>query len=255
MKILINGFWGKMGQKIYFVSKNFADANVIFGVDTKEKIAENKEEIFDDIKILHDIFEAQKCDVVIDVSHKSALENVLDFCTKKEIPLVIATTGHSDEQVKKIKKASRKVAIFKSSNLSVGVWHFMNLITRATEKLKDFDIEIAEIHHNSKVDSPSGTAKTMFDAVKSVRKNATMVTGRNGSTKGRNFEDIGVHSIRGGGVSGEHSIYFLSQNEEIKISHRANGTDEFAKGAILASKFILAQKSGLFGMKNLLKGE
>lgn len=255
MKILINGFWGKMGQKIYFISKDFADAEVILGVDTKEKIAENKEEIFDDVKILSDIFEAENCDVVIDVSHKNAIEKVLDFCTQKKVPLVIATTGHSEHQMKKIKQASKKVPIFKSNNLSIGVWHFMNLITRATKKLKNFDIEIAEIHHNSKVDSPSGTAKSMFDAVKTVRKNATMVTGRNGSTMGRKIDDIGIHSIRGGGVSGEHSIYFLSQNEEIKISHRAANADEFAKGALLAAKFILAQKDGFFGMKNLLKGE
>lgn len=250
MKILINGFFGKMGQKVYALSKNYDDIEVVCGVDNQDKISAMQKEI-QGVTILSNISLAKGCDVVIDFSHSLALESVLEFCTTNHTPLVIATTGHTKQQQDEIVRASHFIPIFKASNLSVGVWHFMNIIKKAVEKLSDFDIEIIETHHASKVDSPSGTAKTMFDTVKSVRKNAKMIAGRNENSNRRQKDDVGVHSIRGGGVCGEHSIVFLSQNEEIKISHRASCTDEFAKGALIASKFILAKKNGLFDMKSL----
>ena len=250
MKTLINGFYGKMGQKVYTLSKIFDDIEVVYGVDNQEKIVGSKKS-FDDVEIISDISHGKECDVVIDFSHPFAIEGILNFCVANHKPLVIATTGHTKIQEDEIVRASHFIPIFKASNLSVGVWHFMNIIKKAVEKLSDFDIEIIETHHAFKVDSPSGTAKTMFDTVKSVRKNARMVLGRNELSPKRQKDDVGVHSIRGGGVCGEHSIVFLSQNEEIKITHFASCTDEFAKGALIASKFILAQKSGLFDMKSL----
>lgn len=250
MKILINGFYGKMGQKVYTLSKNFDDIEVVYGVDNQEKIVGSKKS-FDDVEIISDISHGKECDVVIDFSHPFTIEGILNFCVANHKPLVIATTGHTKIQEDEIVRASHFIPIFKASNLSIGVWHFMNIIKKAVEKLSDFDIEIIETHHAFKVDSPSGTAKTMFDTVKSVRKNARMVLGRNELSPKRQKDDVGVHSIRGGGVCGEHSIVFLSQNEEIKITHFASCTDEFAKGALIASKFILAQKSGLFDMKSL----
>lgn len=239
-----------MGQKVYCLSKNFDDIEVVYGVDSQEKIVASKIK-FDDVKLLSDISHGKGCDVVIDFSHPVALKSVLDFCVTNHIPLVIATTGHSKQQEDEIVRASHFIPIFKASNLSIGVWHFMNIIKKAVEKLSDFDIEIVETHHAFKVDSPSGTAKTMFDTVHSVRKNARMVAGRNEHSPKRQRDDVGIHSIRGGGVCGEHSIIFLSQNEEIKITHFASCTDEFAKGALIAGKFILAQKNGLFDMKSL----
>jgi len=252
LNILINGFFGKMGQKVYTLSKKYDDIKVVFGVDKDDKITTSKAD-FDDVKILNNITLAKDCDVVIDFSHPLAIGSVLNFCVKNHTPLVVATTGHTKQQEEEIARASNYIPIFKASNLSVSVSHFMNIIKQAVENLTDFDIEIVETHHALKVDSPSGTAKTMFDTVKSVRKNARMIVGRNELSPRRQKDDVGVHSIRGGGVCGEHSIIFLSQNEEIKISHFASCTDEFARGAILASKFISAQKSGLFDMKSLLK--
>lgn len=239
-----------MGQKVYAISKKFEDIEVVCGVDTLEKITSSQ---IDDksVKVLSNIFLVKDCDVVIDFSKPNSIENVLNFCVSNHTPLVIATTGHSKQQEEDIKTASQFIPIFKSSNLSVSVWHFMNLIKQAVLCYEDFDIEIVETHHSFKVDSPSGTAKKMFDTVKSVRKNAKMVAGRNELSTVRQKNDVGVHSIRGGGVCGEHGIIFLSDNEEIKISHFASCTDEFAKGAILASKFILAQKNGLFDMESL----
>ncbi|NCB48452.1 MAG: 4-hydroxy-tetrahydrodipicolinate reductase [Clostridia bacterium] len=252
MKILINGFLGKMGQKVYALSKKFDDVEVVYGVDSEEKIV-NSKNIFENVELLSDISKGKNCDVVIDFSHSSATESVLNFCVFNHKPLVVATTGHTKLQEEGIVRASHLVPIFKASNLSVSVWNFMKLIRQATTYFEDFDIEIIEKHHAFKVDSPSGTAKTMFDTVKSVRKNAKMIAGRNENSPTRQRDDVGVHSIRGGGVCGEHSIIFLSQNEEIKITHFASCTDEFAKGALIASKFILAQKSGLFDMKSLFK--
>jgi 4-hydroxy-tetrahydrodipicolinate reductase len=282
MKILINGFCGKMGQQLFDICEKFDDTQVVCGVDTKEKIeqfcpknssvklkllssddlldAKNTSEMpeFFGKEILSydskNCFLPKKfCDVAIDFSHSKALNGILQFCLKTGTPLVIATTGHTDEQEESIVRASVTIPIFKSRNLSFGVWHFLNLVGQATKSLKDFDIEIVETHHSTKVDSPSGTARAMFDEVKKIRKNAKMVQGRSAESLKRNKFDVGVHSVRGGGVCGEHCILFLSQNEEISICHRANNKEEFARGAIFAGKFLCTKKCGLFEMKDLFE--
>lgn len=239
-----------MGQKLYALSKKYDDIKVVCGVDTLEKIGE----ICDcqNVQVFSDIFQtSNNFDVVVDFSSASATKNILEFCVLKKIPLVIATTGHTKEQEAEIERASKIVPIMKSGNFSHGVWQFINIVKYATKNLSDFDIEIIETHHACKIDSPSGTAKTMFDTIKSVRSNAKMVAGRNENSSPREKNDVGVHSIRGGYVFGEHSVMYFSENDTITISHSASSSEEFAKGALHACKFVLAQKCGLFGVKDL----
>ncbi len=236
--IIISGICGKMGKYVYKSAKE-QNLNVVCGVDktTDDEIICPVYSSFDPI--------GQNTDVVIDFSSPSNLVGLLDFCVKAKTPLVICTTGYSPEEEKEISKAAEIIPILKMSNTALGVSLFIKTVTEIAEKLPDYDIEILETHHNEKKDSPSGTAKKIIDSLLKVRQNADIVYGRKGFGVRRGGE-IGVHSVRGGSVTGEHTIFFFGKNDYISITHTALDKKLFSDGAIEAARFITKKPKGLY---------
>lgn len=250
MKILINGICGKMGRILYqFVISSCKDVVVSEGVDLPKNIKQFSCD-FKNVKLYSDLKSSLDCDVVVDFSIASSLDGVLDFCKSKHIPLVIATTGHTKSQIKKILKYSSFFPIYKSANMSQGITAMMSCIKNLTEKLADWDIEIIETHHRAKVDAPSGTAIEMYNAIKSVKNDSKMITNR-GKGLARQTDDVGIMSIRGGNVIGKHVIQFMTDDEILTISHEALSKEVFARGAIEACKLICKYEKGIFSNKNI----
>lgn len=195
-------------------------------------------------------------DVIIDFSHYSRLDSLLDFVENKKIPVVIATTGFSNEILERIKKISKDVPILLSSNMSLGI----NLIQDILEKIVPilyggYDIEVIEKHHNKKVDSPSGTAKTLVEIIENSSPNTlNKIYGREGIKK-REKNEIGIHAVRGGTIVGEHSILFCGNDEVIEIKHTAMSKKIFAEGAIKGAYFLMEQKPNLYSMNDIFKEE
>lgn len=195
----------------------------------------------------------EKGDVIIDFSHFSLLSNMLDYATSNNIPVVICTTGYDENILKKIEEASKKIPIVLASNTSIGINLMNEIVAKVSQVLNSFDIEIVEAHHNKKIDSPSGTAKTLYNTInKALENKMTMINGREGIHK-REKTEIGMHSIRGGTVVGEHSVIFFGDDESIEIKHRAMSKKIFANGAIKASHFILNKEPNLYQMNDILK--
>lgn len=252
MNILISGFSGKMGQTIYNSAKKDKDLVVTEGFVLPSEV-ESCQAAHKDVKIFGSLNESTNCDVVIDFSHNSITSTVLDFCVKNKKPLVLATTGLTEEHLKQVSEASKVIPIFKSSNMSEGVFVLLNLIKKATNMLNGWDIEIVEKHHNAKKDAPSGTGLMMANEVTQIRKDAELVFGRTPLSEKRKPQEIGIHAIRGGGYVGEHEIDFINENEVIKITHEAFSKSVFADGALKAAKFIANKPANLYEMKNLFE--
>ncbi|MGB4914471.1 MAG: 4-hydroxy-tetrahydrodipicolinate reductase, partial [Leptotrichiaceae bacterium] len=175
-----------------------------------------------------------KIDGIIDFSHFSLTEEILKYAIEINSPLVIATTGHTDEQKLKIEEASKKIAILKATNTSLGVNIMNQIVSYATKLLADFDIELIEKHHNRKIDAPSGTAVTLLEVInESFSEKKNFVYGREGNKK-REKNEIGVHAIRAGNIVGEHTVIFSSGDEIIEIKHEALSRKIFADGAVKA---------------------
>ena len=178
---------------------------------------------------------------IIDFSHFSLLEEVLESAIEKNVPLLIATTGHSEEQLKKINEAADKIPLIKAANTSVGV-----------TVLNEFDIEVIEKHHNRKIDAPSGTANTLVEVINAnLDEDYNIVYGREGHSK-RQEKEIGVHSIRGGNIVGEHSVIFAKNDEIIEIKHEALSRKIFSDGSVKAINYLKDKKSGMYTMKDVL---
>lgn len=194
----------------------------------------------------------EKGDVIIDFSHFSRLENLLNYALDKNLPLVIATTGYSQEIFNKIEEASKKIPILLSSNMSLGINLLQDILERITPLLYgNYDIELIEKHHNKKLDSPSGTAKTLVEVIeKSISTNLKKNYGREGMER-REKKEIGIHSLRGGTIVGEHSILYCGSDEIIEIKHTALSKKIFAEGAIQGAKFLIDKESGLYSMKDI----
>lgn len=237
MNLLIYGISGHIGKLIEDLAKEDFFWNIVEGVNSKE---------FEDSI-------SNKYDVVIDFSHPSALDNILKICEEENTPLVIGTTGYSEEQLEQIKLASNKIPILKSTNMSLGMNLLFTLVEQTASILKDkVDIEVIEAHHNHKKDAPSGSAKSI---VKSIEKGLGEVRdhkhGRVGESP-RQKGEIGIHAIRGGNIVGEHEVNFISDLETIKICHEAYDRAVFAQGALEAAKFILNKEPRLYRMKDML---
>lgn len=249
MKVLLHGCNGKMGRVMTRIVGEEPDMEIICGVDKDPGKAQNPYPVYNS---LSDVKESP--DVLIDFSHHSSLEAILDFGISRKIPLVICTTGFSAEQREKMAEASSKVPILTSANMSLGINLILTLVEQAASVLGDgFDIEIIEKHHNQKLDSPSGTALMIADAV-NARMNGRMeyVFGRHSRTARRQKHEIGIHAVRGGAIVGEHSIIFAGQGEVIEITHSALSRDVFAYGAIRAARFIVGKSPGLYSMKDVV---
>ena len=189
---------------------------------------------------------------IIDFSHFSLLEEVLESAIEKNVPLLIATTGHSEEQLKKINEAADKIPLIKATNTSVGVSVLNEIVAYATKLLQGFDIEIIEKHHNRKIDAPSGTANTLLEIInENLKEEYDTVYGREGHSK-RKEKEIGMHSIRGGHIVGEHSVIFAKNDEIIEIKHEALSRKIFSDGSVKAINYLKGKKPGMYTMKDVL---
>lgn len=228
---------------------------IIHGTGTMAKIL-NDLALSKNIKVngMADELSDETGDVIIDFSHFSRLDNLLDFALRKKIPLVIATTGYSDDTLNKIREYSKEIPILLSSNMSLGINLIVDILDKIVPVLyENYDIEIIEKHHNKKIDSPSGTAKTLLETVeKNCDEHMKKVFGREGNEM-RAKNEIGIHSIRGGTVVGEHSVMFYGNDEIIEIGHTALSKNIFAEGALKAGRFLAGQKPGLYSMKDIFK--
>lgn len=194
----------------------------------------------------------EKGNVIIDFSHFSRLDSLLEYARENKIPLVVATTGYSDSTLEKIKEFSKEIPILLSSNMSLGVNLMQDVLKKIVPILYNkYDIEVIEKHHNKKVDSPSGTAKTILEVIEEgCQENMKEQYGREGIKK-REKNEIGVHVVRGGTIVGEHSVLFCGNDEIIEIKHTAMSKKIFAEGAITAAKFLFDKPAGLYSMKDI----
>ncbi len=249
VRILLNGANGKMGQEIALMAKDSDECVITAGVD---KFTE-KENDFPVYRNLSDCKE--EFDVVIDFSNSSGLDELLDYTVKVKKPVVIATTGATDEQKEKIKKASESTAVFYSANMSLGINLLIDLVKKAAGVLGDgYDIEIIEKHHNQKLDAPSGTALLIADSISAVEPSPMeYVYDRHSVRKKRDKKEIGISSVRGGTIVGEHEVIFAGPDEIIEIKHHASSRRVFAQGALRAAVFLCGMKKGLYSMKDLIK--
>lgn len=246
--IILSGCNGHMGRVITRLVEQDDACKIVAGLDIND-FCENSYPVFTD---------ASKCDiaadVIIDFSHPSALSGLLEFAGKKNIPVIVATTGLSDEQKEQLTEVSKKVAIFFSANMSLGINLLIALSQKAAALLEgNFDIEILEKHHNQKIDSPSGTALALADAICEVLKNTPeYVYDRHSVRKKRAPREIGIHSVRGGTIVGEHSVIFAGQDEVIELKHQATSKEVFAVGSIKAAKFMKGKPAGMYNMNDLI---
>ena len=196
----------------------------------------------------------READVVIDFSHHTAAPDVVAYAAKIGAAAVIGTTGHTAEEKAAIRKAAETVPVFYSGNMSLGIAVLCRLAKQAAACFPDADIEIVETHHNRKADAPSGTAHMLFEAVRSVRPNAVEHCGRAGEGR-RTREEIGISSLRMGGIVGIHEVHICTGNQVLTLRHEALSREMLAEGAVDAARFILGKQPGLYGMEDLLGGK
>ena len=247
IKVLLSGCSGKMGGAITDLTEEKDDIAVIAGVDTVPgKCAFPVFNSFSSVTVTPD--------VVIDFSNVSLLDDLLEYAKSKIIPAVIATTGYTESQIESIKSAAKIIPVFFTANMSLGINVLCSLAKRTAEILgNDFDIEIVEKHHNRKLDALSGTAIMLANAVNSVFEDTySYEYDRHSKRRQRPNNEIGIHSVRGGTIVGEHEVIFAGHEEVISLSHSAQSKGVFAAGAIAAARFIVNAKPGLYDMNDLI---
>jgi len=249
VKILLHGCNGKMGQAVTNAVKDREGFVITCGVDP---FGENSYDYpvyrsFDEVK--------EAADVIIDFSNPALISALCNYALTKNLPVVICTTGLSEEQTTLVKNLSESVPVFSSGNMSLGINLLIELCKKASMVFGDaFDVEIVEKHHNLKVDAPSGTALMIADGISSVRNDdPRYVYDRHSYRVKRAKQEIGIHSVRGGTIVGEHSVIFAGNDEVLTISHQAQSKSLFATGAVSASAFLLNCKPGLYDMSDMLK--
>lgn len=249
VKIIITGCNGRMGQMITDIVKEDEDAAIVAGVD----IVNNRE---NDYPVFTDISDCDiPADVIIDVSSANGIEERMDYAVDKHIPAVVCSTGLSDSQLAYVKEASKKVAVLKSANMSLGINLLMKLVKEAAKKLADngFDIEIVEKHHNQKLDAPSGTALALADSInEELGDRYEYVYDRSQVRKKRGKEELGISAVRGGTIVGIHDVIFAGTDEVITLSHTAYSRAVFAKGSVVAAKFLKDKDAGYYDMADVL---
>ena len=245
IKIIISGINGKIGSLIYELASERSH-QVVCGIDLKT-VSEVDCPVYSSFSQIK-----EHADVIVDFSSTACLDDLLEFSKSSKLPLVIGTTGYSPSQEKMIKDISKTIPVFKSANMSLGVNLLIKLCKQATSVLRGFDIEIVDKHHKYKKDSPSGTAKMLYNAINEVKQNEySPVYGRRGKHP-RKQTEIGIHALRGGAVVGEHSVFYFGENETVTLTHTANSKKLFADGAIKACEFISKQSAGLYSMDDIL---
>ena len=248
-KILLTGCGGRMGKVVAELCKNRDDFEIAAGVDpTMPECSFPVYSRCTDVK--------EEVDVIIDFSFHSAISEILEFALSREIPAVIATTGFDQEELSLIEDAEKRIPIFRSANMSLGINLICQLAKKAAKLLPDFDIEIIEKHHNQKVDSPSGTALMIADEISAVLPTKTeYLHGRSGICGKRTKNEIGIHAVRGGTIVGEHEVLFAGNNEIVSISHVAQSREILANGAVCAAAFMIGKSAGAYSMKDIFTDE
>ncbi len=245
MNVIVNGALGVMGQHVVkLINENSQEYKLFALVD---KNANGQEGYFSDIEEVEG-----QADVIIDFSSHFATKSLCDYAVRTKTPLLIATTGHNEEELNYIKESSKDVQMFISGNVSVGISLLAELARQAVATFPDADVEIIETHHNRKVDAPSGTALLLANAIKEVRTDAEFSMGRSGFAP-RKKNEIGIHAIRRGNVVGIHDIIISTNSQTITLGHQAHDRALFAEGALVAGKWLCDQNNGLYNMKDMLK--
>lgn len=247
-RLILSGANGAMGRVIVSSARERSDCSIVAGIDLNTEMTGG----FHVFAVPEDC--KAEADVIIDFSHPLALENLLDMAVKRKLPIVVATTGLSAAQIEQIREAAEQIPVFFSFNMSLGINLMVELAKTAARVLGDgFDIEIIEKHHSKKIDAPSGTAVMLADGISTVLDDEPQYTyDRHSQRKSRGKNEIGMHSIRGGTIVGEHEVIFAGKDEIVTISHSARSKQVFATGAINAAIFLAKQPAGLYSMSDLI---
>jgi 4-hydroxy-tetrahydrodipicolinate reductase len=233
-RVALIGAAGRMGQAIIAVAESE-------GVEVVSRID------------LGDAIGLADANVLIDFSHPDASRSTCNAAIKSELPLVIGTTGHSAKEKQAIEAAAQKIPVVFASNFSIGVNALFSLTEQAAKILgENFDLEILETHHRLKKDAPSGTAKTLAEILQRTRNTEKLCHGREGISGERTKSEIGIHSVRGGDVVGDHTVIFAGQGERVELTHRASSRETFARGALRAARWVVGKSPGLYDMRNVL---
>ena len=248
-KIIMLGCNGRMGQMITDMVKQDDECTIVAGID----IVDNRDNGYPVYTKLADC--DVEADAIIDFTSATDFESRMDYAVDKQIPIIECSTGLSEEQMDYLKKASEKVAVLKSANMSLGINLLMKLLKEAAVKLAGdgFDVEIVEKHHNQKVDAPSGTAIALADSINEAMGNTYHYKyDRSATREKRDAKEIGIQAIRGGTIVGEHDVIFAGQDEVITFNHTAYSKAIFAKGAVQAAKFLAGKPEGRYDMADVI---
>jgi len=249
-RIIMHGCNGKMGQVITGICNNDPECEIVAGIDISDHIKTNNYPVFTDINAC-DV----EADVVIDFASAKAVDALLDYCEKKALPLVLCTTGLSEEQLERVKKHAEKTAVLRSANMSLGINMLLKVLKDVSKVLAPagFDIEIVEKHHNQKLDAPSGTALALADSINDALDNEYhYVYDRSQVRQKRDSKEIGISAVRGGSIVGDHEIIFAGNDEVITIQHTAYSKALFANGAVQAAKFLAGKPAGMYDMSQVI---
>ena len=250
IKVLMHGCNGKMGRMITDLIRDDERMEIVAGVDMYTEVP-NTYPVFKNIEDC-DV----DCDVIIDFSNAGAVDSLLDYSVNKKIPVVLCTTGLSEDQLNKVKEASKETAVLKSANMSLGINLLMKVLKEASGVLAKagYDIELVERHHNQKVDAPSGTAIALADSInESLDNEYTYVYDRSAVRAKRDPKEIGISAVRGGTIVGDHEVIFAGLDEVVEFKHRAYSRSVFGKGAVEAAAYLAGKKPGMYGMDDVIQ--
>ena len=242
MKIVVSGAGGRLGRIL--TEKIRETEHILVGAVDRFAPPEGGVNAFAALR--------EKADVVIDFSNHEGTAELTEYAVRTGTPVVIATTGHTEEEKRMIAAAAEKIPVFYSGNFSLGIAVLSDLVRRAAEVFPQADIEIVETHHNRKLDAPSGTALMLAEAVGKARPGAAVHCGRSGQGK-RTPGEIGIQSVRMGNIAGIHEVMISTDSETITLKHEAHDRGVFADGAIRAAEFLAGRSAGRYDMKDLLK--
>ena len=249
VKIIMHGCNGHMGQVISGIEEKDPDAEIVAGIDIADQ-GKNSYPVFTDIDACQ-----VEADAIIDFSSAKATDKLLEYSAARQIPVVLCSTGLSQEQLAKVEETSRKVAVLKSANMSLGINTLLKLVQDAAKVLAaaGFDMEIVEKHHRLKLDAPSGTALALADSINEAMDNQYhYVYDRSQKREKRDDKEIGISAVRGGTIVGEHEIIFAGQDEVIEFKHTAYSKAIFGKGAVEAAKFLAGKPAGRYDMSDVI---
>ena len=249
VRVLMHGCCGAMGRVITGLAADREDLKIVAGVDRNT-----------DDSLGYPVFQSlEACDVevdaIIDFTAAPAVDHLLDYCAEKKVPVVLCSTGLSDAQMAKVSESAKKVAVLRSANMSLGINLLMKLVKDAAVTLADagFDIEIVEKHHNRKLDAPSGTALALADSInEEFNGEYEYVYDRSNRREQRPKKEIGISSVRGGTIVGDHDVIFAGADEVVTFSHTAYSKAVFGKGAVQAAKFLAGKPAGMYNMSDVI---